>query len=77
MTTINPARSLGVGNSLGSLKPDMNADISILEIKSGAWELPDSEQKPLQMNRLLAPCYAVKSGQIIASRPVGQPQPLQ
>ena len=76
MTTINPARALSVENKIGSLKPGMDADVSILELLSGTWKLEDSEQQIIETTRLIAPSMTIKSGQLIPAQPVAQPQPL-
>jgi len=39
MATINPARALSAKDRRGSLKPEGNADVSILELLSSTWEL--------------------------------------
>lgn len=75
MTTINPARALSIESRKGSLKPGMDADVSVLELLSGTWELPDSEQQIIEATTLIAPSMAVKSGQLIPAQPVAQPQP--
>lgn len=62
MSTINPARALGLADRIGSLKPGMAADISILNLLSGKWAIVDSEQKTLTLTRLLSPDSTVKSG---------------
>ncbi len=72
MTTINPARALGIDRSKGSLGPGMDADISVLELLSGTWKLEDAEQQTLETRTLLAPAMAVKSGCLIPSRPITQ-----
>ena len=76
MTTINPARVIGLDNRLGSIKPGMDADLSILEIKSGCWELVDAEEEKIKAVKLLVPYGAIKSGVIIESHPIGQPRNL-
>ena len=76
MTTINPARALSTEDRMGSLKPGMNADVSILELLSGTWELEDCEQQTIKATTLIAPTMTVKSGQLIPAQPVAQPQPL-
>jgi dihydroorotase len=76
MTTINPARVLGIEASKGSLKPGMDADVSILEILSGAWNLEDSEQQIIEATQLIVPSTTIKSGQLIPSQKVAQPQPV-
>jgi dihydroorotase len=68
MTTINPAHALSVDNKIGSLKLGMDADISILEIKSGLWGLEESEEQS-KITELLTPCFTIKSGQFIEVKP--------
>jgi dihydroorotase len=62
MSTINPARALGLADRIGSLKPGMVADISILNLLSGKWTIVDSAQKMLTLTRLISPDSTVKSG---------------
>jgi len=76
MTTINPARALNIQDRRGSLKPGMDADVSILELLSGTWKLEDSEQQTIEVTRLMTPNMTIKSGQLIPAQPVAQPQPL-
>ena len=76
MATINPARVIGLDHRLGSIKPGMDADLSILEMKSGCWELVDAEEEKIKAVKLLVPYCAIKSGEIIESHPVGQPRNL-
>ena len=76
MTTINPARAISTEDRRGSLKPGMDADVSILEVLSGTWKLEDSEQKTIEVTKLIAPTMTIKSGQLIPAQPVAQPQPL-
>lgn len=74
MSTINPARALGLDDNIGSLKPGMVADISILELLSGKWEIVDSKQKTLTLTRLLSPNSTVKSGQPLPTiKGLGEP----
>jgi len=76
MSTINPARALNTQDRMGSLKPGMDADVSILDLLSGTWKLEDCEQQPIEATRLIAPSMTIKSGQLIPAQPVAQPQPL-
>jgi dihydroorotase len=62
MTTIRPAKAIAIDNRKGSLKPGMDADISILEIQKGRWLLPDSHQEILAVTRLVRPVMTVKGG---------------
>jgi len=74
MTTINPARALKENGHIGSLKPGMEADVSILETRSGKWKIADSEQQSLEMDKMLAPVMTVKAGAVIPAQPATQPQ---
>ncbi|MFC1928945.1 amidohydrolase/deacetylase family metallohydrolase [Chloroflexota bacterium] len=65
MSTINPARALREENQIGSLKPGMKADISILEILSGQWRLEDFEQEAVEVDKLIAPRLTIRNGQAI------------
>lgn len=76
MTTINPACALGEESRMGSLKPGMNADISILELLSGTWRMEDSEHETIEATRLIAPRMTIKLGKLIPAQPVAQPQPI-
>jgi dihydroorotase len=73
MTTVNSARALRIEDRKGSLKPGMDADISVLEILSGNWELADSVPETLRVTELVSPVLVVKAGQVIPSAPVAQP----
>jgi len=68
MATVNPAKALGIDDRKGSLKPGMDADISILEIHSGQWLLPDSPGEILNVRRLIRPHMTVKAGTPIPPR---------
>ncbi len=72
MSTINPACALGEESRIGSLRPGVEADISILELVSGKWSLEDSKQT-IEVDRLITPSLTVKAGQVITAQPAGQP----
>ena len=76
MATINPARAISTGDRRGSLKPGMDADVSIMELLSGTWKLEDTARKTIEATTLIAPTMTVKSGQPISAQPVARPQPL-
>ncbi|MFC2071053.1 amidohydrolase/deacetylase family metallohydrolase [Chloroflexota bacterium] len=76
MSTINSARVLGEDNRIGSLKPGMEADISILELLSGKWNLEDSDGQTLEVDKLIVPSVTVRAGQVIPAQPAAQPQPV-
>jgi dihydroorotase len=73
MTTINPARALREEDKIGSLKPGMEADVSILELSSGKWKLEDAKQQTIEATQMIMPSLTVKSGQVIPAQPVAKP----
>lgn len=73
MTTINSARALRIEDRKGSLKPGMDADISVLEVLSGSWELADSVPETLKVAELISPVLAVKAGEVIPAEPAARP----
>ena len=76
MTTINPARAIDIDGRKGSLGLGMDADISILELLTGTWELNDAQGNPLKMNTLVEPRISIKLGQPIEVEPAARPQAL-
>jgi dihydroorotase len=71
MTTLNPAKAVGIDARKGSLKPGMDADISLIEIRQGRWPLPDSHQEILDVTRLIRPVMTIKAG--VAIQPLCVP----
>ena len=77
LSTINPTRVLGEERRMGSLKPGMEADISVLELLYGEWKLEDSEHQTLTVDRLISPIMTIKSGQVIPAKPATQPPQVE
>ena len=73
MSTINPARAIHEEGKIGSLKPGMAADVSILELQSGAWTLIDTPGETIKTDKLLMPVTAIKNGKVIPAEPVALP----
>ena len=64
MSTINPARALGVDDRLGSLEPGKQADISVLEILDGDWLVYDALNQSRKVDKAVVPTLTVKKGQV-------------
>jgi len=73
MATINPACAIHEDDKIGSLKPGMAADVSILELQTGAWTLIDTPGETIKADKLLMPITAVKGGKVIPAEPVALP----
>ncbi len=77
MSTINPAKAIGIDKNVGSLKPGMDADVSILELTSGKWKLQDAEQETLIATQLITPKLTVKAGKVALIKLVAQPERIE
>jgi len=64
MSTANPARAIGEAHRLGSLAVGRQADISVLELKEGAWVVYDILGSALRVDRAFAPHLTLKRGKV-------------
>jgi dihydroorotase len=64
MSTSNPAKAIGAQERIGSLKVGRQADISVLEMRDGEWEVFDVLGTGLRVNRAVVPFLTVKRGQM-------------
>ena len=63
-TTSTPARAIGREHSIGALAPAREGDLSIFELRSGRWALPDAAGATEVVERLLVPRMAVLAGNV-------------
>jgi dihydroorotase len=63
MVTTNPAKMLGMDNEIGSLRPGVAADISVLHDERGSWTLTDNERTRQKADRLLRPYFCLRAGE--------------
>ena len=66
MSTSNPANAIGEGDRLGSLAVDRQADISVLKINDGDWEVFDILGEGLRVHKAFVPVVTVKRGEVYA-----------
>ena len=64
MSTLNPAKALGLDGRLGSLEVGKQADISVLELREGDWELYDVLGTSRKVDKAVLPVLTVKKGQV-------------
>jgi dihydroorotase len=64
MSTVNPAKAVGVDQRLGSLAVGRQADISVLDLKEGDWVVYDILGAGLRVDRAFAPALTIKRGQV-------------
>ncbi|MBU6419756.1 MAG: amidohydrolase/deacetylase family metallohydrolase [Proteobacteria bacterium] len=60
--TGNPAKMLGMENEIGALRPGMEADISVLDLLDGSFELSDNSGVRVVASQLIHPVMALKAG---------------
>ena len=62
MVTVNAARMLGLEGEIGTLKPGVVADVSVLSDERGRWRLRDNERTEVVAERLLQPVFCLRAG---------------
>ena len=66
MATANPARALGMEDSLGSLAVGREADISVLESVTGDWVFHDTAGESLNGDTALVPAVTIRAGEVVS-----------
>ncbi|HEV8095621.1 MAG TPA: amidohydrolase/deacetylase family metallohydrolase [Burkholderiales bacterium] len=62
MVTTHPAEMLRMEDQLGSLRPGVEADVSVLHDERGDWTLRDNEGNKLRADRMLRPQFCLRAG---------------
>ena len=74
MVTSNPARMLQLEGQIGTLKPGVIADVSVLHDERGRWVLRDNDNTQVRATRLLRPAFCLRAGQRVeADAPILPP----
>ena len=60
--TSNPAVMVGMADSIGSLRPGMAADVSVLDVIDGRFELRDNSGEVVVSPQMIMPGFALKAG---------------
>jgi len=71
--TLTPARAIGKAGGAGALGPGCDADVSVFELRTGHWALPDAAGDTEVVQRLLVPRMVIRAGQLfdIGQAPAG------
>ena len=64
MSTLNPAKAVGVDDRLGTLGVGKQADISVLEVQDGNWVVYDVVGGARKVDKAVLPVLAVKKGEV-------------
>jgi len=63
MVTSNPARMLGLARTVGTLRPGVDVDVSVLHDERGRWTLGDDAGTKVRAKRMLTPWFCLLAGQ--------------
>lgn len=67
--TAAPAKILGYEGTVGTLRPGANADLALIELRDGRFELTDSDGDTITARRRLITRTTIKDGRITYERP--------
>jgi dihydroorotase len=62
MVTTHSAAMLGMPGEIGTLKPGVTADVSVLHDERGRWSLRDNEGTVVRSDRMLRPYFCLRAG---------------
>src|SRR5262249_7017314 len=62
MVTSNCARMVGLADEIGSLKPGVAADVTVLADERGRFKLADNEGTTVTADRFLRPLFCLRAG---------------
>jgi dihydroorotase len=65
-TTANPAKALGMADTLGALAVGREADVSVLDVVEGDWEFTDSSGTHFRGTQAIVPVVTIRAGEVIA-----------
>ena len=65
-TTANPAKALGMADTLGAIAVGREADISVLDVVEGDWEFTDSSGARFKGTQAIIPVVTIRAGEVIA-----------
>jgi len=62
MTTEAPARVIGAAGTLGTLRPGVGADLTLLRIESGSFQMSDARGDHVTAGERLVPVQVIRDG---------------
>lgn len=74
--TSNPARLLRMEDKIGALQPGREADISVLEVRNGRFELQDNSGARVVSPEIITPVFALRAGRRFDATSPLVPAPL-
>jgi len=65
-TTANPAKALGMADTLGAIAVGRDADLSVLDVVEGDWQFVDSSGAQFKGTQAIVPVVTIRAGEVIA-----------
>jgi dihydroorotase len=65
-TTANPAKALGMTDTLGAIAVGREADLSVLDVVEGDWQFTDSSGAHFKGTQAIVPVVTIRAGEVIA-----------
>ena len=62
MVTTHAAQMIGLQGEIGTLKPGVAADVTVVHDERGRWTLRDNEGTKLRTERMLRPHFCLRGG---------------
>lgn len=62
MVTSHPAKLVGMDKQIGSLQPGYDADISVLKVDTGKFQLSDNSGAKVTSEQLIRPAFCLRAG---------------
>jgi dihydroorotase len=75
--TANPARMLGLQDTIGSLQVGREADISVLDLREGRFELSDNSGERVEARQVVHPHFALRAGRRFEASSPLVPAPVE
>jgi dihydroorotase len=61
--TSNAARLLHLENDIGALRPGMIADVAVLDLLPGRWQLSDNSGEIVEAQQMVVPVFSLRAGE--------------
>jgi dihydroorotase len=74
--TSNAARLLRLQNEIGTLAPGMVADVAVLDLLPGRWQLSDNSGEVVEAQQMIAPAFSLRAGERIDVDSPLVPEPI-
>jgi dihydroorotase len=76
MVTSNAAAMLGMADEIGTLRPGVEADVSVLADERGRFILQDNEGTQVETEHFLRPVFCLRAGKWFDADAVILPRPV-